>query len=126
MEQLKEGKKGLHIVNDKMGTPTYTHDFAANVKLLIEKGESGLFNMVCGGLTGRLEVAKELIKILNLQDEIKITEVTSYYFSKEYFADRPLCERLINNRLSDLGLNEMREWQVALKEYLHDYYSDYL
>ena len=28
-------------VNDKLGTPTYAHDFAANVKLLIEKGQPG-------------------------------------------------------------------------------------
>ena len=33
--QIKSGKKELFIVNDKLGTPTYTHDFAINVKLLI-------------------------------------------------------------------------------------------
>ena len=123
MELIKEGKNKLHIVNDKLGTPTYTHDFAANVKLLIEKGQRGLFNMVCGGLTSRLEVATELVQLLNLDYEIKITEVDSNYFSKEYFADRPDCERLINKNLDDLELNIMRDWRVALKEYLLDYYS---
>ena len=42
MHQLQEGKKELFIVNDKLGTPTYTHDFARNVKLLLEK-EFGAF-----------------------------------------------------------------------------------
>ena len=37
MAQIKEGKKELMVVDDKLGTPTYTHDFARNVKLLIEK-----------------------------------------------------------------------------------------
>ena len=37
MKQLKEGKKELYVVNDKDGTPTYTQDFAKNVKLLIQK-----------------------------------------------------------------------------------------
>ena len=126
MEQLKEGKKELHIVNDKLGTPTYTHDFAENVKLLIEKGQRGLFNMVCGGLTSRLDVATEIVQLLNLDYEIKIKEVDSNYFAKEYFAERPDCERLINKRLDDLGLNIMRDWMVALREYLRDYYPFYL
>ena len=125
IKQLKDGIRELHIVNDKLGTPTYTHDFAANVKLLIEKGERGLFNMVCEGLTSRLEVATELVKLLNLQNEINIIEVNSNYFAEEYFAVRPDCERLINKRLDDLGLNVMREWKVALKEYLVDYYKNY-
>ena len=125
MKQLKEGEKELHIVNDKLGTPTYTHDFAENVKLLIQKGKGGLFNMVCGGLTGRFEVETELIQLLGLKDEIKIIKVDSDYFSKEYFADRPACERLINKRLDDLGLNIMRDWKVTLKEYLENYYSYY-
>ena len=38
MKQIKNGQNELNIVNDKMGTPTYTHDFAINVKLIIEKG----------------------------------------------------------------------------------------
>ena len=126
MKQLQSGKKELHIVNDKLGTPTYTHDFAANVKLLIEKEQRGLFNMVCGGLTSRLEVASELVQLLDQGGEIKIKEVDSNYFAKEYFAERPDCERLINKRLDDLGLNIMRDWIVALKEYLHDYYPLYL
>ena len=37
MLQIKKDAKELNIVNDKLGTPTYTHDFAINVKLLLEK-----------------------------------------------------------------------------------------
>ena len=80
MKQIKEGKKELFIVNDKDGTPTYTHDFAKNVKALIKKEYWGLYNMVCGGETSRLEVAKEILKILKLEKTIKITEVNSEYF----------------------------------------------
>jgi len=124
IKQIKEGVSSLNVVNDKLGTPTYTHDFANNVKLLIDKDERGLFNMVCKGLTGRLEVANELISLIGLKDQIKVNEVTSEYFSKEYFAERPECERLINKRLDDLNLNIMRDWRVALKDYIEEYYSD--
>lgn len=126
MKQLKEGKKELFIVNDKDGTPTYTHDFAENVKLLLEKELWGLYNMVCDGLTSRFEVATELIKILELKTKIKITEVTSDYYKKEYFAERPPSERLINKKLQLRGINTMRNWKITLEEYIENYYKNYL
>jgi dTDP-4-dehydrorhamnose reductase len=124
IKQITDGASSLNVVNDKLGTPTYTHDFANNVKLLINKGERGLFNMVCKGLTGRLEVANELVSLIGLKGLVEVNEVTSEYFSEEYFAERPECERLINKRLDDLDLNIMRDWRVALKDYLEEYYSD--
>ncbi len=126
MKQLKEGKKELFIVNDKQGTPTYTHDFARNVSVLLESEFWGLYNMVCEGETSRLEVAIELINILGLKNEIKIREVDSKFFRNEYFAERPPSEILINKKLNIRYLNTMRDWKVALKEYLSSYYQNYL
>lgn len=126
MKQLKAGKKELFIVNDKFGTPTYTHDFALNVELLIQKQYWGLYNMVCGGLTSRLEVTCELLNILNIGGSIKIKEVDSLYFKKEYFAERPDSEGLVNRKLDLRGLNMMRDWRLALRNYINDYYQGYL
>ena len=126
MRQIKEGKKELFIVNDKDGTPTYTHDFAVTVKELINQEYWGLYNCVCGGQTSRLEVAQELLRILGKAEEIKITEVDSDYFKDTYFAARPLSERLINRKLNLRGINKMRDWKLALKEYIDNYYQGYL
>jgi dTDP-4-dehydrorhamnose reductase len=126
MKQLKEGKKELFIVNDKFGTPTYTHDFARNVELLISKEYWGLYNMVCEGLTSRLEVVQELVNILGIQDKVKIIEVSSDYFKQEYFAERPPSERLINQKLNLRGLNVMRHWKEGLRDYLDADYQGYL
>ena len=126
MKQIKEGKRELFIVNDKLGTPTYTHDFARNVKLVLEKEFWGLYNMVCEGLTGRLEVAEELLQILNLEKRIKIQSVDSEFWKKEYFAPRPNSERLINAKLNARNLNIMRDWKVCLREYVEEYYEDFL
>ena len=126
MKKIKNGEKELFIVNDKDGTPTYTHDFARNVKLLIEKEYWGLYNMVCGGQTSRIEVAHELLKLLGLSDKICIKPVNSDFFKDIYFAARPACERLINRKLNLRNLNTMRDWKTALKEYLENYYPNYL
>ena len=126
MKQIKDGSKELFIVDDKDGTPTYTQDFAKNVKLLIEKEYWGLYNLVCGGQTSRLQVTNELLRLLNLKKEIKVTSVTSEYFKDVYFAERPPNERLINKKLDLRGINIMQDWKIALKEYVENYYKDYL
>ena len=126
MKQIKEGRKVLSIVNDKLGTPTYTHDFALNIRQLLEQQIWGLYNMVCDGYTGRLEVAQELIHILGKEEEIRIQEVTSEFFKNEYFAERPPSERLVNFKLKLRNLNSMRDWKVALREYIENYYQGYL
>ena len=126
MKQLKERKKELFIVDDKDGTPTFTHDFAKNVKALIEKEYWGLYNMVCGGQTSRLEVAAELLDVLGLREKVKITKVKSDYFKEIYFAERPPCERLINRKLELRTLNLMQDWREALRQYIDRYYQGYL
>lgn len=126
MKQLKDEKQELFVVNDKLGTPTYTHDFARNVKLLLEKEYWGLYNMVCGGVTGRFEVAQELVNILGLASKIKVTEVNSDYWKDVYFADRPPSERLITKKLDLRHVNLMRDWRVCLREYIENYYQGYL
>ncbi len=126
MKQLKDGHNELNIVNDKDGTPTYTVDFAKNCKTLITEECWGLYNMVCGGETSRLEVTEELLKILGIESTVTINEVDSSYFSDEYFASRPPNERLVNRKLNLRDLNNMRDWKIALNEYISDYYEGYL
>jgi dTDP-4-dehydrorhamnose reductase len=126
LKQIKEGKKELHIVTDKFGTPTYTHDFAKNVKLLFEHGFWGVYNLVCEGETSRLEVTKEILRILGKENEIKVHEVSSDFFKAEYFAARPLSEKLINVKLNLRKLNIMRDWKVCLHEYMENYDKGYL
>jgi dTDP-4-dehydrorhamnose reductase len=120
INQIKGGAKELNVVDDKNGTPTYTVDFARNVKQVINKNLFGVYNLVCGGLTSRFEVAVEILKILNLDSKIKLRKVSSEHFEKEYFVKRPKSERLINKKLDLRGLNMMRDWKEALVEYLSD------
>ena len=119
MNQIVEGKNELNIVNDKDGTPTYTLDFANTCKILIEKELWGLYNCVCEGETSRLEVSRELLIILNIEDKIHINEVNSDFFAEDYFAARPNSERLVNKKLKLMNINSMRPWRDALKIYIN-------
>ncbi len=124
INQISNGHKDLYVVNDKMGTPTYTIDFAKNVELLISKEYWGVYNMVCKGITSRFEVAKRIIKILGMENDIKLNAVSSEYFSKEYYAPRPLSERLLTKKLDLRSINIMQPWEKALEIYLNEYYYD--
>lgn len=122
LRQIEFGQNELFVVNDKNGTPTFTYDFAKNVQLLLEKEYWGLYNLVCEGRTSRLEVAREMVKALKMEDGVKITPVSSDHFKEKYFADRPSSERLENRKLRIRELNLMRDWPVALKDYLDNFY----
>jgi dTDP-4-dehydrorhamnose reductase len=126
MKQIKSGETELNVVRDKLGTPTYTMDFAANVKALVEAEYWGLYNMVCEGVTSRLEVAHELVDAIGMKDRVRINEVDSDFFKAEFFAPRPDSERLLNRKLTLRNMNRMRDWRVALRDYVGSAYSHYL
>ena len=124
-KQIKSGAKELHVVADKLGTPTYTVDFAHCMLKALESGYYGLYNQVCGGGGSRLDVAREFVKLLRLEKSVKVTEVPSSHFKEEYFAPRPNSEKLVNLKLDLRGMNHMRDWKVALADYSREFEKDY-
>ena len=123
-KQIKSGKKELFVVDDKLGTPTYTYDFARNMLRVVESGTYGLYNMVCNGSCSRYEVVEEFLKCLGLDGKIRIKKVSSDFFKKEYFAPRPYSEKLINFKLERRGMNFMRDWKICLNEYSKEFRDD--
>jgi dTDP-4-dehydrorhamnose reductase len=123
-KQIKGGAKELFVVADKLGTPTYTHDFANGMFRVLETGYYGLYNQVCGGSGSRLDVAREFVRLLGLEQEVRVTEVDSSYWKQEYFAPRPASEKLVNMKLDRRGLNFMRDWKVCLEEYAQIFRED--
>jgi dTDP-4-dehydrorhamnose reductase len=124
-KQIRSGKKELFVVDDKLGTPTYTLNFAESILKVIQTGYYGLYNQVCGGSCSRFDVAKEFVRLMGLSDEIKITIVPSDFFKEEYFAIRPYSEKLVNLKLISRNLNFMRDWKDCLAEYSKIFREDY-
>lgn len=121
MKQVKSGAKELFVVDDKLGVPTYTKDFALSILRHIEEElPYGLYNMVSQGEASRYETAVAINEYLNLG--LTVHKVDSAHFKAEYFAPRPYSEKLINKSLNDLGKNYMRNWKVCLHEYLNEFY----
>src|SRR3569832_1882218 len=107
-----------------MGTPTYTHDFAKGLLWLVVSDFYGVYNQACEGSCSRFDVAEEFVRKLGHEHEIRINKVASDFFKAEYFAARPASEKLINMKLNARGLNQMRDWRVALGEYVAEFAVD--
>jgi dTDP-4-dehydrorhamnose reductase len=122
LKQVKAGNKELFVVDDKLGVPTYTKDFANSILKHIEEDlPFGLYNMVSTGEASRYDTAIEINNYLKL--ELTITKVNSDYFKDEYFSPRPYSEKLINQKLNNLDRNYMRDWKICLHEYLNDFFK---
>ncbi|MHC4114251.1 MAG: SDR family oxidoreductase [Planctomycetota bacterium] len=125
LQQIAAGKKEIHAVDDRWGTPTYTYDFAKNLFLLIQTKKYGTYHMACEGKGARYDVAKEILRICKRPD-IKLTAVSSEFFSREYFAPRPPSEMMYNVNLRKLGINNMNTWKDSLQNYIENYFADYI
>ena len=116
-KQITDGRKELSVVEDKLGTPTYTVNFAESMFEIVQTELYVLYNMVCEGSCSRYDVALEFIRLLGLEKEIDIKIVDSDFFKNEYFAPRPYSEKLLNLKLSSRGINFMKNWKECLEDY---------
>jgi len=120
-QQIKAGKREIFVVDDKLGTPTFTESFAQGILNVVQKGPFGLYNQVCEGNCSRYDVALEFIRLLGMSDRIRVTKVSSDYFKTDYFAPRPASEKLVNLKLNARKLNAMPHWKDALSEYVKQF-----
>ncbi len=105
----------LRVVNDKIGSPTYTVDMAKAIFGFIESGKFGRYHCVNEGSVTRFGLAKEILRIAGITDCL-LTPVSSDEFPLP--APRPDMEAMSNYGFRLLGLGPMRKWQDALEEYI--------
>lgn len=123
-KQIANGATELNVVDDKLGTPTFTHDFALGLLKLAGSDQYGVYNQACGGSCSRFDVAVDFVRLLGLAEKVKINKVPSDFFRQEYFAPRPRSEKLVNMKLNARGLNVMRDWKTCLQEYSKEFVDD--
>lgn len=123
LDQLRDGASTIYAVSDKLGTPTYTPDFARCFLGLVDSGVYGLYHMACGGEGSRYDVAARILEVLGRTD-VDLVEVDSDFFKEEFPSERPRSEIMRNMALDLQGMNTMRPWPVALADYLEQEFDD--
>lgn len=108
----------VRVVNDQIGTPTYTFDLA---RLLVDMAESDRYGYYHatneGGYISWYDFTKEIYRQAGLQTKVIPVSTAGYGLSK---ALRPFNSRLDKSKLSDNGFQRLPVWQDALARYLKE------
>ena len=115
MHKIMSGEKNIKVVNDKFGSLTYAKDLLYGIRELIKTDKCGTYHMTNGGMCSRYDIAKEIVNILG-KAEVEIIPVSSDEFPLS--APRGRSEALENYNLNKIGLNCMRPWREALRDYV--------
>lgn len=108
----------VRVVNDQIGTPTYTFDLARLLVDMIETEKYGYYHATNeGGYISWYDFTKEIYKAAGMST--KVTPVTSaeYGLSK---AARPFNSRLDKSKLVDAGFKPLPTWQDAVARYVKE------
>ena len=114
MLKLSETHSELNVVNDQIGSPTYTRDLAVLLADMAEREAYGRYHATNEGLCTWYDFAKEIFR--QAGKEIVIHPVTSEQFPSK--AKRPHNSRLNKDKLEENGFRRLPTWQDALGRYL--------
>lgn len=113
MIKLAKKRKLVSVVNDWL-CPTYTKNLAEQIEILIQTNKYGTYHAVSEGGCSWYEFTKEIFKLKNFDVELK----SKPHWENYSMVERPEYCVLKNAKLNKLGINNMKHWKDALKDYL--------
>ena len=114
MLNLSETHDELTVVNDQIGSPTYTEDLAVLLVDMVETDKYGRYHATNEGLCTWYEFATEIFK--QAGRKVTVHPVTSEQYPSK--AKRPHNSRMNKDKLEANGFHRLSAWQDALKRYL--------
>ena len=117
---LNIGKKypELRVVNDQIGTPTYTYDLSRLLADMIETDKYGYYHATNeGGYISWYDFACEIFRQAGYDTKVNPVTTAEYGLSK---AARPFNSRLDKSKLVENGFTPLPTWQDALTRYLKE------
>lgn len=107
----------LTVVNDQIGTPTYTYDLARLLVDMLEKEEYGKYHATNeGGYISWYDFAKEIFAQAGM--DVKVLPVSSAEYPAK--AKRPSNSRMEKKKLDEHGFTRLPDWKDALGRYLKE------
>jgi len=114
MLRLAKERDELKVVNDQIFSPTYTRDLARKIAQLMHTEYYGIFHITNKGACSWYDFTTEILKLAGIKTPV--FPITSDQYPQK--AKRPRYSVLDNYHLRLLGMDDMRPWQEALKDYL--------
>lgn len=108
----------VKVVNDQIGTPTYTYDLARLLVDMVETDKYGYYHATNeGGYISWYDFTKEIYRQAGLDTKVLPVTTAEYGLSK---AARPFNSRLDKSKLVENGFTPLPTWQDALSRYLKE------
>lgn len=108
----------LKVVNDQIGTPTYTFDLAKLLADMVQSDKYGYYHATNeGGYISWYDFACEIFRQAGYKTKVLPVTTAEYGLSK---ARRPFNSRLDRSKLAQNGFKPLPEWQDALARYLKE------
>ena len=117
MLRLGKERGAVSVVDDQIGSPTYTYDLARLLVDMIQTEEYGRYHATNEGLCSWYEFACEIFRQAGM-DEVTVTPVDSSQFPAK--AKRPKNSRMDRSKLVEKGFTPLPTWQDALGRYLKE------
>lgn len=114
MLRLAKERDELKVVNDQVFSPTYTRDLSKKIAQLITTQYYGISHITNEGSCSWYEFTTEILKLAGLKTPV--IPITSDQYPQK--AKRPRYSVLDNYHLRLLGMDDMKPWQEALKDYM--------
>jgi dTDP-4-dehydrorhamnose reductase len=104
----------LCVVDDQIGTPTWTMDVCRQVMALIQTNAFGLYHSTSEGFCSRFDFAKAITDAAKIEIDIEPCPTSRFPAP----AQRPAYSVLENRALKNLNLNLMPQWHDGFREFL--------
>jgi dTDP-4-dehydrorhamnose reductase len=109
-----ERKKELQVVNDQLGSPTFTRDLSGAINDLLDTAERGIFHVTNSGSCTWFEFAEAILRAKGFMDRI-VHPISSQDLNR--LAKRPAYSVLDCTRYERATGKKMRHWLEGLRDY---------
>ncbi|MDY7042250.1 MAG: dTDP-4-dehydrorhamnose reductase [Chloroflexota bacterium] len=116
MLRLAREGRDIKVVDDQVGSPTYTVDLARKIAQLVKTEHYGLYHITNAGECTWYQFAREIWELSGLHPNAEPTTTAAF----GAVATRPAYSVLDNAALRAIGQNEVRTWREALAAYLRE------
>ena len=117
MLNLGKTRDHLTVVNDQIGSPTYTYDLAKLLVDMVETDKYGRYHATNEGICSWYDFACEIFKQAGY-DHVTVSPVSASEYPAK--AKRPSNSRMCKDKLTENGFEKLPTWQDALSRYLKE------
>lgn len=119
MLKLAENHDTIKVVNDQIGSPTYTYDLARLLVDMVQTEKYGVYHATNEGFCSWYDFACAIFQEAGVQ--VNVVPVTSAEYGAK--ANRPMNSRMDKTKLTQNGFERLPAWEDALKRYLAELVS---